>query len=294
MSHFLLAIVVARWHRRRLDRGPRSGSRVRRGSRNIVALGRPARVAAGAASRRHRRGRRRPPAAVRRRRVSPRLGLAVRRHGLVHVRSLPPSDRPPPGRHLPLANPQELPGNPACRTLLLGVLLVGREWPSGEIRYRNALPDGSSSIHVLLGRHDLDLHGRHRVRALQRPPAPLVSADRRHASQMDNGCRSTNRPTLRRPVLIAAFRGSNDGGPAATLPREHARAASDARNISPRSTRKDSSTFSRPTDGVTLVEGLTREEESPENALTSERSRGRSRRLDPDRGRAELPLACIQ
>ncbi len=83
---------------------------------------------------------------------------------------------------------------------------------------------------------------------------------------MDNELQVDERPTLRRPVLIAAFRGWNDGGQAATLACGTLVRAWDARRIA----HIDSEGFvdfqsTRPT--VSLDEGLMRQIEWPENAF---------------------------
>jgi proteasome assembly chaperone (PAC2) family protein len=83
---------------------------------------------------------------------------------------------------------------------------------------------------------------------------------------MDNELKVYERPSLRRPVLIAAFRGWSDGGQAATLAGSTLVRAWDARRIAeidPEGFVDFQST--RPT--VTLDEGLTRKIEWPENAL---------------------------
>jgi proteasome assembly chaperone (PAC2) family protein len=83
---------------------------------------------------------------------------------------------------------------------------------------------------------------------------------------MENELRIDERPTLRRPVLIAAFRGWNDGGQAATLAAGTLVRAWGARRIAeidPEGFVDFQST--RPT--VTLDEGLTRQIEWPENAF---------------------------
>lgn len=83
---------------------------------------------------------------------------------------------------------------------------------------------------------------------------------------MDNELRIDERPALRRPVLIAAFRGWNDGGQAATLAAGTLVRAWDARRIAvidPEGFVDFQST--RPT--VTLDEGLTRQIEWPENVF---------------------------
>lgn len=83
---------------------------------------------------------------------------------------------------------------------------------------------------------------------------------------MENELRIDERPALRRPVLIAAFRGWNDGGQAATLAAGTLVRAWDARRIAeidPEGFVDFQST--RPT--VTLDEGLTRQIEWPESVF---------------------------
>ncbi len=74
---------------------------------------------------------------------------------------------------------------------------------------------------------------------------------------MDSELRIDERPTLRRPVLIAAFRGWNDGGQAATLAASTLVRSWEARRfaeIDPEGFLDFQST--RPT--VSLEEGMTR------------------------------------
>ena len=83
---------------------------------------------------------------------------------------------------------------------------------------------------------------------------------------MDDALRIAARPTLRRPVLVAAFRGWNDGGQGATLAVGYlARAweASRFADIDPEEFYDFQAT--RPT--VSLVEGTTRRVDWPENAF---------------------------
>ena len=83
---------------------------------------------------------------------------------------------------------------------------------------------------------------------------------------MENDLRIDERPTLRRPVLIAAFRGWNDGGQAATLAAATLARVWDARRFA----EIDPEAFvdfqaTRPT--VTLDEGMVRRIEWPETAF---------------------------
>ena len=83
---------------------------------------------------------------------------------------------------------------------------------------------------------------------------------------MENELRIEERPTLRRPVLIAAFRGWNDGGQAATLAGGTLARVWEAKRFA----EIDPEGFvdfqsSRPT--VTLDEGMTRQIEWPETAF---------------------------
>ena len=80
--------------------------------------------------------------------------------------------------------------------------------------------------------------------------------------------RISERPTLRRPVLIAAFRGWNDGGQAATLAAGTLASVWDARRfaeIDPEGFVDFQST--RPT--VSLVDGLTRRVDWPETTFSA-------------------------
>ena len=86
----------------------------------------------------------------------------------------------------------------------------------GEVQYRNALPWGLVLVHVTLAATIWAFSARPRVHVLWRPPAPADPASR--LGPMARELRIHERPTsLERPVLIAAFRGWNDGGQAATL-----------------------------------------------------------------------------
>ena len=78
--------------------------------------------------------------------------------------------------------------------------------------------------------------------------------------------RITERPTLRRPVLVAAFRGWNDGGQGATLAAGHLARAWDATRfaeIDP----EGFFDFQATRPHVSLVDGLSRRIDWPENAL---------------------------
>lgn len=87
-----------------------------------------------------------------------------------------------------------------------------------------------------------------------------------YTSRVENELRIEERPALRRPVLITAFRGWNDGGQAATLAAGHLRSLWDAHrfaDIDPEGFVDFQST--RPL--VSLDEGLTRRIEWPENVF---------------------------
>src|SRR5829696_9664489 len=78
--------------------------------------------------------------------------------------------------------------------------------------------------------------------------------------------RISERPTLRRPVLVAAFRGWNDGGQGATLAAGHLASEWDATRfaeIDP----EDFYDFQATRPHVSLVDGLTRRIDWPENAF---------------------------
>ena len=112
---------------------------------------------------------------------------------------------------------------------------------------------------------------------------------------METSFASTSGPRSRRPVLIAAFRGWNDGGQARDARGRHARAQSGRRRASPRSTPRASSTSRRHARTVSLDDGMTRRIDWPENAFYAARDpRRRARRGDPARRRAELSLAGLQ
>jgi cytochrome c oxidase assembly protein subunit 15 len=110
----------------------------------------------------------------------PRLGLAVHDTIYVHVRATAVY-----GIGLLVVGiflwrlRKELPGIARGGALLLGVLLV--QMAVGEIQYRNALPWWLVAIHVSLAATIWVLTVGI-AWALHRPPAPLVSADRRYAS----------------------------------------------------------------------------------------------------------------
>ena len=110
---------------------------------------------------------------------------------------------------------------------------------------------------------------------------------------METSSGSTSDP-LRRPVLIAAFRGWNDGGQAATLA-----GGTLVRSWNARRDRRDRPRGLRRLPGDP-ADGDARRGADAQHRVARERlprrpdSRGRSRRRDPDGGRAELPLACLQ
>ena len=102
--------------------------------------------------------------------------------------------------------------------------------------------------------------------------------------------RMDERPTLRRPVLITAFRGWNDGGQAATLAAGTLARVWDAHqfaDIDPEGFVDFQS--SRPT--VSLDEGLTRRIEWPETTFQAAAIPGADRDADNVRTRHELAQA---
>jgi predicted ATP-grasp superfamily ATP-dependent carboligase len=83
---------------------------------------------------------------------------------------------------------------------------------------------------------------------------------------MDDELRVERRPTLQRPVLVAAFRGWNDGGQGASLAAEHLAGVWNAEqfaDIDPESFFDFQATRPR----VTLVDGLSRRIDWPENVF---------------------------
>ena len=111
---------------------------------------------------------------------------------------------------------------------------------------------------------------------------------------MESDLRIDERPTLRRPVLIAAFRGWNDGGQAATLAAGTLARVWDAHTLRrdrPRGLRR------LPVDPADRV--ARRGADAPDRMARDDLPRGRDprrrpRRGDPARCRAELPLAGVQ
>ena len=101
------------------------------------------------------------------------------------------------------------------------------------------------------------------------------------------------RPELRRPVLVAAFRGWNDGGQGATLAAGYLAKQWDAQQFA----EIEPETFydfqaTRPQ--VTLEDGMTRKLEWPENSFFHAEIPGTEpRRGDPARHRAEPALEDV-
>ena len=94
------------------------------------------------------------------------------------------------------------------------------------------------------------------------------------------------RPELERPVLVAAFRGWNDGGQGATLAAGYLARLWNAEKfaeIDP----EGFLDFQTTRPHVSLDEGLTRRIEWPENAFYWTRARRSARRRPPARRRAE-------
>ena len=174
-----------------------------------------------------------------------------------------------------LRSRREAPGVLRLAGVLLAVLLV--QMLVGEIQYRNALPWGLVLVHVTLGAAiwGLTVATAH---ALWRPPQPLLAhgirarrAGRRAAAVTlgriaSDDLRIDERPSLRNPVMITAFRGWNDGGQAATVAAGYLARQWEATRFAD----IDPEAFVdfqavRPT--VSLDEGLTRHIEWPENAF---------------------------
>ena len=111
---------------------------------------------------------------------------------------------------------------------------------------------------------------------------------------MENELRIDERPTLRRPVLIAAFRGWNDGGQAATLA-----AGTLARVWDATALRRDRSRGIRRLPGDPSDRDPRRGDDAADRVARDRLPRGRDprcrpRRRDPARRRAELSLARVQ
>ena len=160
------------------------------------------------------------------------------------------------------------------------VVLVG-QMILGEVQYRNALPWGLVLVHVFLAATIWTLAVA-LTYLLWRPPSPSpprrARAAARGARRWDSGPRvrfRDGRPSraphrrdarLRRPVLIAAFKGWNDGGQAATLAAStlvRAWSAERFADIDPEGFVDFQAT--RPT--VSLVQGMTRRIDWPENVF---------------------------
>ena len=176
---------------------------------------------------------------------------------------------------------------------------AARRAPGPDDRRRGPVP---KRVAVVARRHprlargdDLDADRRDRLFACTVLPAPLVSSGpvvrirRWRASS-----RSTSSPTLRRPVLIAAFRGWNDGGQAATLA-----AGTLAAGLGCEAVRGDRPRRIRRLPGNAPAGLARRGDDAPHRVARDRVSRGRDPRCrpgrrDPARRRAELPLATVQ
>ena len=103
-----------------------------------------------------------------------------------------------------------------------------------------------------------------------------------------------DRPALQRPVLVAAFRGWNDGGQGATLAAGYLAKIWDAErfaDIDP----ENFIDFQANRPHVSLDEGLTRRIEWPENAFYhASHPRHDARRRPAPRRRAQPALADVQ
>ena len=200
------------------------------------------------------------------------------------------------------------PGSSASGAPLLAVLVA--QMILGEVQYRNALPWGLVLVHVFLAATIWSLSvviayvlwrppaalGRH-AGPLRRAPAAVGHAGPRVRSRdgrQPGAAHRRSTPTLRRPVLIAAFRGWNDGGQAATLAAGTlgARLGAQAlRRDRPRGIRR------LPVDAP---DGDARRGDDAADRMARDHlpRRGdpgrRPRRGDPARRRAELSLARVQ
>ena len=144
--------------------------------------------------------------------------------------------------------------------------------------------------------------------ALWRPPLPLVAPPSERVERWRAAavtltryavvwpratCASTERPTLRRPVMITAFRGWNDGGQAATVAAGYLAqpVGRDAvRGHRPRGLRR---LPGRPPDGHARRGDDPAHRVAGERVLPRRDPGDRPRRGDPPRRRAELPLARV-
>ena len=101
--------------------------------------------------------------------------------------------------------------------------------------------------------------------------------------------RVSSRPTLRRPVLITAFRGWNDGGQGASLAAGFLACSWQAArfaDIDP----EEFFDFQATRPHVSLVDGVTRRIDWPDNAFYHSSTRHRARRAALARDRAERPV----
>ena len=298
--------------RARRPRAAPSSSRSRRGATRAGSRHRPGphwlrTSSRGRASPRARRssspGRsRRRPARIRAARTSERLGLGDHRHRLrARARDRGRSGSASSSSAVFLWRlRRELPGIAAalgrrCSSCSSSQMIVG------EVQYRNALPWWLVAHPRLARGDDLGADGRDRVRPLHRPPARRLSpagVDRRSAAKLR---RWSSRPPDRRAADVAPPR------PDRRIPRlERRRPGRDARgrhagarlgraHASPTSIPRAFVDFQATRPTVSLDEGLTRRIEWPETTFYAAAHPGRrSRRRDPARRRAELPLARVQ
>ena len=148
--------------------------------------------------------------------------------------------------------------------VLLALLLV--QMTVGELQYRNQLPWWLVLIHVASRGSRLGLDGRPRHGPLAHPAYTDVMSE----------LRMVGRPVLERPVLIAAFRGWNDGGQGATLAAGYLARVWHAErfgDIDP----EGFVDFQANRPHVSLDEGMTRRIDWPENAFYHARIPGSDR-----------------
>ena len=118
----------------------------------------------------------------------------------------------------------------ACCSLQMGV---------GELQYRTHLPWWLVLVHVGLAAA-VWACAVALVAVIERPPKAFAPS-RTYTAAMADELRIAERPSLRRPILICAFRGWNDGGQGASLAAASSRSRG-TRSVLRRSTPRSSST----------------------------------------------------
>ena len=210
-----------------------------------------------------------------------RLGLEIRDTVYVHVRATAVF-----GIGLLLVGLAVAPRPPPCTGNRPPGAAAARSPPRPDARGRDPVPErpplGPRARPRHAGRRNLGPHSGDRVRPVAaaartrgaggstgrgRSASRCGRADRRYAVLMaSEDLRMSERPTLRRPVMITAFRGWNDGGQAATVAAGYLAQQWDATrfaDIDPEGFVDFQAV--RPT--VSLDAGLTRRIEWPENAF---------------------------